>query len=312
MTPLLAATIDASNIDLLRYPLLASPKLDGIRCVKNAPLTPVLSRHWKPIPNQFLQAWSHLHLPPYLDTEVMVRSSHPDLEWLPFYNWTDSSVFEQKGVQSLIMSRYGEPDFRFFVFDYFGDPAAPFYDRSRRAEEIVSSLHPEARARIEYLDQSKVISRNHLDAYESACVSHNFEGVMLRLASGFYKFNRSTFNEHLLLKLKRFVDIECRIVGYEPEYENQNEATTNANGYTERSSHQAGLIPKESLGSFVCETPEFADTFKVGTGFTAAQRAKFWNERELLLHKVINIKYQDHGTKDKPRCPVFRGFRLSA
>jgi DNA ligase-1 len=48
-----------------------------------------------------------------------------------------------------------------------------------------------------------------------------------------------------------------------------------------------------------------------GTGFTEMQRRGFWRPDKLkqLMGKTVKFKYQKHGTKDKPRHPVFLGFR---
>ena len=64
--PLLAYTV--KNPDALRFPVLVSPKLDGIRCVIHND-QPV-SRTLKPIPNRFIQ--SELGFYPPFDGELMV------------------------------------------------------------------------------------------------------------------------------------------------------------------------------------------------------------------------------------------------
>ena len=48
--------------------------------------------------------------------------------------------------------------------------------------------------------------------------------------------------------------------------------------------------------------------FEVGSGFTEAQRREYYNDTS-LIGKLITIKYQPAGMKDKPRFPTFKGFR---
>lgn len=42
---------------------------------------------------------------------------------------------------------------------------------------------------------------------------------------------------------------------------------------------------------------------------TQAMRAGIWGSREAYLGKIVTYKSQAVGMKDKPRSPVFRGFR---
>jgi DNA ligase-1 len=90
---------------------------------------------------------------------------------------------------------------------------------------------------------------------------------------------------------------------------NGNEATTNALGRTERSSHKANLVPVGTLGALVCSSPKWAGTFNLGTGFTDALRAEIWANRDSWRGATVRFKYQSIGTKDLPRIPVFQGRR---
>lgn len=49
--------------------------------------------------------------------------------------------------------------------------------------------------------------------------------------------------------------------------------------------------------------------FEVGTGFTLAERDRFWRERESLVGKFVTYKFFPTGSKDRPRHPVFISFR---
>lgn len=100
MKPMLAYTVD--NPRGLQFPLLASPKLDGIRCVCTVNDGPV-SRSLKPIPNRFIHG--QLFFYPPFDGELMVGDP------------TDPSAFNRS--TSGIMSHDGEPDFTYWVFDFW-------------------------------------------------------------------------------------------------------------------------------------------------------------------------------------------------
>jgi len=90
---------------------------------------------------------------------------------------------------------------------------------------------------------------------------------------------------------------------------NGNEATTNALGRTERSSHKDNKTGLNSLGGFECRDVHSGVEFKCGTGLTADDREKLWKDRDGLIGKLIKYKFFPIGSKDKPRHPVFLGFR---
>ena len=47
----------------------------------------------------------------------------------------------------------------------------------------------------------------------------------------------------------------------------------------------------------------------MGSGFDAEQKKNFWADRENLLGRVIKYKSLKVGAIDKPRHPIFLGFR---
>jgi DNA ligase-1 len=49
--------------------------------------------------------------------------------------------------------------------------------------------------------------------------------------------------------------------------------------------------------------------FKVGTGFTQAQRDELWGKKAGMVGKIIKFRYFPTGMKDAPRFPTFVGFR---
>lgn len=49
--------------------------------------------------------------------------------------------------------------------------------------------------------------------------------------------------------------------------------------------------------------------FSVGSGFTMAQRETYWRDAQALIGKIIKYKYFSIGVLNKPRHPIFLGFR---
>lgn len=286
--PMLA--VAAKDIATLRYPLLASPKLDGIRCLLHPDMGAV-TRRFKPVPNLYTEAQLSKISALGLDGELVTFND-------------DGSTRTFNEIQGDVMRVAGEPNFKLLVFDCFTDTTFPFSKRLGIAQ-IRCGHHPE---HLTYVQHTLIRDSDELARYEDAMVAAGFEGVMTRSPDGLYKSGRSTLRQEWLLKVKRFADAEGVVIGFEEEQQNTNEKTTNAVGHGERSTHKAGLVGKGTMGVLILETKEWG-TVKVGSGFDAHQRQSLWNRREEVLGKSITFTYQPAGMKFKPRFPVFKGFR---
>lgn len=279
--PMLASPFDES---LLKFPVLASPKLDGVRAIVLGGV--VLSRALKPIPNKWVQQrFSHLE---HFDGELIVGASN------------DPDVL--RATTSGVMRVDGDPEVSFHVFDHIASPLTPY---SQRHHELLLVKKPTAGVTV--VKQTRLFDADGLREYETYVLDQGFEGVMLRHPDAPYKFGRSTAREGYLLKVKRFHDAEFEIVGFEEEMFNANEAKTSELGRTKRSSHKANKIPKGRLGALVLKYGD--TTFNCGTGFNDAERENIWAERERYLGQFAKIKYFAHGIKDVPKLPSFLGIR---
>ncbi len=284
--PLLAVEADLNKI---KYPVLCSPKLDGIRAlVLNGKL---VSRNLKPIPNHYVREAieAHADLLEGFDGELVVGSP------------TAENCFNVSS--SGIMSRDGEPDFKFYVFDRTGDePFHKRYNAVRFSEAVELPF-------VQYVVHVTASNERELDKIEDVAVNKGYEGIMLRDPNGRYKFGRSTAKEGILLKVKRFADTEATIVGFEERMHNANPATTDALGHTERSSHKENMIGRGDLGAIRVKCDLFGSEFNIGSGFDDAMRKEIWDNRDSYIGRAAKFKYQTAGMKDVPRFPVFLGFR---
>lgn len=109
------------------------------------------------------------------------------------------------------------------------------------------------------------------------------------------------------MKLKRFVDAEAVIVGFEERRHNGNIATTNELGRTQRSSHAGNKIGRGDLGALI--VTDGGVQFNIGTGFSDEERADIWNYKVAYLGSLVKYKHFPIGVKDLPRHPTFLGFR---
>ena len=301
MKPFKPMLATAAQISRLRFPLYASPKLDGIRAVVRE--GSVVSRNLKPIPNAQVQAAFGLHGLTGLDGELIVGPS------------TAPDVF--RATSSGVMSSHGSPDVVFHVFDCVRDPCAPFVERQAHAEELVAGFGGvlDDQPRIVIVEQRLVLSLAELLAMEEDFLNDGYEGLMLRDGGAPYKYGRGTVTAQDLLKLKRFEDAEAVIIGFDELLHNSNEATINDVGIRSRSTAKAGLVGRETLGALRVRgiTGHFAGCeFNVGTGLDAATRELIWTMREDWLGRVIKYKYFPIGSKGAPRFPVFLGERSTS
>lgn len=283
MKPLLAHTIEDTS--KIKYPVYVSVKLDGIRCLIIDGVA--VSRSLKPIKNKYIQ--SCIGKPQYngLDGEIVVGGILAE----DCYRVTNSGV----------MSSDGEPDFTYHVFDRWDRDHLGFSGR-------LSSLDDDANEFITVVNHELVDDEKELLAMESVWLNMGAEGLMVRSPDGPYKQGRSTLKEGILGKLKRFVDSEYRVVGFEERMHNANEATVNALGHTERSSHKENKSGRGDLGALILTTEDGLE-FNCGTGFDDATRREIWDNRDQYMGKYAKVKSFLIGVKDKPRFPVFLGFR---
>ena len=284
--PMLAGT--AKDLSKLKYPLLGSCKLDGVRAVVIDGV--LLSRSLKPIPNKFLQ--SRFKMLERFDGELILGD--PD----------EADVFRR--TSSAVMTIDEEPDVDFHAFDYLRLKNVGFIDRYNelRAKAEISSC-----PNITVIPQKLIRSEQELLTYEELVLKFGYEGVMLRSIDGPYKCGRSTVNEGYLLKLKRFMDSEAIITGFVEEMHNGNVAKTNALGLTERSHSKANKVGKGILGALQVTDLISGVDFEVSSGLNHQLKTDIWNNREAYIGKIITYKFFPIGIKEKPRLPVFKGFR---
>lgn len=108
-----------------------------------------------------------------------------------------------------------------------------------------------------------------IDIYLERMVQEDKEGLMLNRDA---KYRRKRHNG--ILKIKRFYTVDLRIIDVE-------EGTGRLSG---------------TLGAFVVRYKD--NILHVGSGMTDEQRHTFWEERESLIDRVIEVKYKEE-SRDK-------------
>lgn len=286
--PLLACR-DTFDTSTLKFPIYASPKLDGIRAVTSGHYggPRVFSRSLKLIPNLHVQKVL-ADVPHHLDGELIT--------------FTDGKLDDFSTISSKIMSSKGEPDVQYAVFDAFRDPS--LYTRGRlEVARVLAEEHPLCH----YVHQVHVGTPDLLSMLHSANCDDGYEGTMVRSHDGPYKFGRSTLREGILLKIKPWPDDEAVVTTINEEMANGNEKQQDVFGRAKRSTAAEGKVGKGRMGSLTCSWRGVE--FDLGTGFSALQRQEWWDKRGSLIGATVTFKFQGVGTQGRPRFPVYKGIR---
>lgn len=189
---------------------------------------------------------------------------------------SDSEAF-QVGTGIANSKSVDKSQLKFKVFDIFplkefwsGKSKEPYSIRSKALDELEEKLKFHPTENIEVVERFyHGYDHSEIWRWLDYAEAHDFEGCMINLDKP-YECKRTKY----LLKVKKFYDFDLEIIGYE-------EGT--------------GML-KGMLGSFIVKFKN--NTVKVGTGFNIETRKLFWENREDLIGRVIQVKYKEI-SKDK-------------
>ena len=167
--------IKSSEIKKMKWPLLATPKKDGIRAFTFS--NQALTKTSKPIPNLHISSMLN-SLPQCLDGEIIAGD----------YNQTRMAV----------MTSAGKPDFTFYIFDYFLMPEI-YIERMA----ILNELRLPSWCKV--LSPILINNVKEFRIFEKQCLKEKNEGVILREANGLSSAGG--------YKVKKFKDAEAEVIG---------------------------------------------------------------------------------------------------
>lgn len=298
LKPMLAATIETpEDLDTIDYPVFASPKLDGVRCLTDSYSDP-WSRKGESFENSYIKELFQRHELVDLDGELGIGNP-TDKE---FFTRTSAWLRRMDDRQLL------EP-IVYYVFDRIS-----YEDYQARFMEVAVDYEvstPEFV--VKKLEQ--VLCRNKAEVLvlEEKWFDQGYEGIMLRGAiyTAPYKHGRASMRSQQLMKYKRFADTEGTLIGFEEGKTNNNEATKDALGHTKRSSAKAGKTPNGRVGTLLVSSPAFQETVRIGTGIglTHEVREDMLNNPGKYIGRTITFTYQPGSDYVKARFPSFKGFR---
>lgn len=296
----------------VKFPVIAEPKIDGVRAHNTS--GKLLGRSMKPFKNLYLTArFSHSALLG-MDGEIAANHEcHPDLCRI-----TSSATGTIKG----------EPYIIWWLFDFVTVESIklPYERRLLMLEQRLHELRrelPDIAKHLRMIPWKHCQTMEELLEYDEENLIAGFEGTCFRSPKGVHKQGRSTPTEGGVLRIKRFVDFEFQPYAIIEGEENQNEATINERGLTERSSHQENMVPNGMVGAMlgnvigVVKDPTTGavlfndgDEVRVGAGcLNHEQRKLYFIHQDKFLSQVSKAKFFPKGIKDKPRFPTWQSFR---
>ena len=304
--PTLATDADLNKI---RFPVLAFPKIDGVRAVNwDGTMT---ARSLKPFPSKLLTSYYNSFIFKGFDGELTIG------------NITDSDLCRRTTSGVMTIESQLIPDWN--LFDYvteenFSKPYVERYIQLRDKYKEITDSYPALRNHLRIVEYEKIYSYNELLEYEKKIVNEGYEGIILRDPNAKYKFNRSTVRDQVLLRLKRFYDAEAVVIDVQEGKENQNEAVKNELGLTSRSTISENMVGNGMVGSLVCKlfsdievgNIKFSKDFEfiVSPGkLTHTERQFYFNNKDKIVGRIIKFKFFATGIKDSFRFPTFQTFR---
>lgn len=284
--PMLAATL--TNPQDLQFPVIVSPKLDGLRCIIRG--GQALSRNLKPFRNTHVQRvlGGRTELEG-LDGELIVGAPN------------EGNVLGR--TQSGIMSVEGEPDFSFYVFDQLRLATFGF---DARLHALSAVTHPA----VKVVPHQIARSLSEFLALEERFLLQGYEGIMIRKPVMPYKYGRSTLNEGGLIKFKRFTDSEGVVASLEEGVINENEAQVDLLGRTKRSHHTENFVPSGKVGTLYVKDLKTQEVVRVSPGrMTHDMRRHYWANQHELIGSIVKYKWFDYNTLDAPRFATYQAHR---
>lgn len=306
--PMLAPNQEV-NLDEINYPILASYKVDGIRCIFYK--GQILSRSLKQIQNKQLRE-KFEQIRKYSEVNDLIVDGEIYSPELTFQAIT-SFVMTQDFTDKKSIKKFGKvmniPEhLKFYCFDILieGFEDEPFrqridsvYDRLSDYKDILVPLHHD-------LFQCK----EEIEAYFESALNKGYEGLILRNPKGKYKFGRGTIREGLIYKCKPFRTFDAQITGVVQATKVDPNAEKKINelgrSVTSKRVGDRNLIEKASAFNVKYEGKDL----KVVLAMTDEEKKEVWKNRDKYIGKWIEYKGMTVGSKDVPRHPVMTRFRI--
>ena len=308
MKPLLACDV---NLDKLNYPVMVFAKIDGVRALNVEER--LVGRSGKQFKNR-------LNTDFFSDARFNGFDGEMVVDRITGYGICNETTSALGTIKGAIETRW-------CLFDYVIDSVNnehTYLNRYQQLVDVVSELYrqePLLMRRLWVIPFETAHNREELERIELEKLEQGYEGLIIRDPNARYKYGRSTENEGIFLRLKRFVDTEIEITHVIEGKSNQNELKANPNGYAERSTLAENMVPNGMVGTICGRALETikvgervvltkGDGVEVAPGkMTHDDRKYYFENQNEIIGKIGKFQFFPIGVKDKPRFPTFQGFR---
>ena len=297
------------DLSTLSYPLLASTKLDGIRCIFYK--GEILSRSLKQIQNKQLRekfepirAWTE-KTGNVIDGEIYdpSLSFQEIVSFVMTEDLTDPKTIKKNGG---ILEIPETLNYYAFDFLYGGQTNHSFFERLKALADVIIEIKSMC---IHPVFHEVVNSEADVLKHFEWALNNNYEGLILRNPNSPYKCGRFTIKEGGAFKCKPFLTFDAKITGVEQSTEVNEDAEKKTNelgrSVTSKKIGDRHLIEKASAFWVDYE----GKPLKVVLAMTDPEKVAVWANRDGLIGKTIEYKGMLVGSKDVPRHPVMIRFR---
>lgn len=291
--PMLAPN-EKVDLSTIKWPLLASTKLDGIRTIFKE--GKMLSRSLKEIPNKQLQE-KFQNLKDFskkyntiLDGEIYGIGI--SFQQITHYVMTDDLSLKKEELPK---------ELKFFCFDCIRiSPDVEF----KKRYEMIKNLKL---VNLITVKQKIVNNKEDVEKMFEEALESGFEGLILKRADSKYKFGRATLKSGDMYKIKSFITIDAEIIRIEERMENTSESYTNELGRSQKHSFKNEVKPTGIAAVLVVIYNGMEQ--KVCLTGTEEFRREIWENQKKYIGKCIEFKGMVVGSKDLIRHPTFLRFR---
>lgn len=312
ITPTLANDIDYAKA---RFPLMAFPKLDGVRA----------SRF-----QDFLHGRS---MDPFKNTSVVAKFSGPEYAGfdgeMTYNGWTHANQVPDgeslcsltTGLMNRAKAKKGEdalPDNAVWnLFDWLRPnwAGATYLERWQGLAEYVENSQQEGELpHVAVVYWEWIHTQEQAEAYIVRKLREGYEGAIFRDPNALHKSGRADKKSNDFWRHKPVSDKDAIVTGVYEAEENLNEAKTNSLGHIERSSHQENKVGKGMAGGFHATDVLSGKPIKVPCGaMKHDERVEVWQAWLADPASVVGrgLKYTslDFGTIDQPRQARWTSWR---
>lgn len=248
-----------------KYPLMASAKFDGVRAV----ITPdgIYSRNWKRFNSELEQYF-----------EDAIAEARKNNSIIDGEIYSRNLRFDQ--LISNIRGNDINESIRFYAFDsctldeWNNQTTKPFkvrYDETVRRYRHLNRVAP--------VVQYQINNDNDLEILFGQSIDQGFEGLIMRNPESQYKNGRATMRQNIIYKLKQWVTIDSKIVGFKQMMKG-GKRTAKIGSFLLRSSDGIEYAAKPAAGLTLDDT---------------------WCKRDQYLGGYVECRFMKHGVKLRPR-----------